>query len=317
MVLPFIIGGIGVAVGAAVGAFTTHAAGEKDREKAKYHRKIANELSEKDTVLKKKYDELEDKSKQQINEFKRQKALDEVEKDRLRLALRLQQNLLLLMQAIDSEPSTEALNNFREAVDVTNNVLYQLNEELIVISVDYWNRNLIRAQEREYLEGFRKSDRGFEQSNKSGFSQEYVYSENQNKHSRNYNKKDMYYLDFQPTYREIYETGEQLLKYLQELRASRRNEGDNTQELQYIENDINQVINTLKNQEYLQENKAITIQNIIENSGWHLLSDSLLKIYRAAQIIENALNIEIRGLKNQLEELYKKVKKYRKTEIIY
>ncbi len=215
MVLPFIIGGIGVAVGAAVGAFTTHAAGEKDREKAKYHRKIANELSEKYTALEKRYYELADKSNKKIKKLIRQKALDEAEKDCLRFALRLQHNLLSLMQEIDSEPSTLALNNFREAVDFTNNVLYQLNEELIVISVDYWNRNLIRAQEREYLEGFRKSDRGFEQSNKSGFSQEYVYSENQNKHSRNYNKKDMYYLDFQPTYREIYETGEQLLKYLQ------------------------------------------------------------------------------------------------------
>ncbi len=78
-----------------------------------------------------------------------------------------------------------------------------------------------------------------------------------------------------------------------------------------------QVINTLKKQEYLKENKKIDIQNIMDSSGWHFLSDSLLKIYRTAQIIENALNLEIRGLKNKLEELYKKVKKYRKTEIIY
>ncbi len=215
MVFPFIIGALGLAVGAVAGTFTTHAVGEKDRQAAKHHHKIANELSEKYTALEKRYYELADESNKKIKKLIRQKALDEVEKDCLRFALILQQNLLLLMQGIDSEPSTAALNNFREAVDVTNNVLYQLNEELIVISGDYWNRNLTRAQEREYLEGFRKSDRGFEQSNKSGFSQEYVYSENQNKHSRNYNKKDMYYLDFQPTYREIYETGEQLLKYLQ------------------------------------------------------------------------------------------------------
>ncbi|NES03741.1 MAG: hypothetical protein F6K22_13345 [Okeania sp. SIO2F4] len=317
MVLPFIIGGIGVAVGAAVGAFTTHAAGEKDREKAKYHRKIANELSEKYTALEKRYYELADKSNKKIKKLIRQKALDEVEKDCLRFALRLQQNLLLLMQEIDSEPSTLTLKNFREAVDFTNKVLYQLNEELIVVYVDYWNRNLIRAQEREYLEGFKKYDQGFDQSNKSGLSQEYSYSESQNKHSRNYNKKDLYYLDFQPTYREIYETGEQLLKYLQELRASRRNEGDNTHRLQGVENDIIQVINTLKNQEYLQENKTITIQNIIDNSGWHFLSDILLKMDKATQDIEKSLKIEIRGLKNQLEELHHKVKKYRKTEIIY
>lgn len=221
------------------------------------------------------------------------------------------------MQEIDSEPSTAALDNFRQAVDVTNNVLYQLNEELIVISVDYWKRNLNRAEEREYLGGFRKSDQGFEPSNKSGFSQEYSSSESQNKHSRNYNKKDMYYLEFQPTYRQISETGEQLLKYLQELRASRQNEGDNTHRLQGIENEMIQVINSLKNQEYRKENKTISIQNIIDNSGWHFLSDILLKIDKAVQGIENSLKIEIRGLKNQLEELHKKVKKYRKTEIIY
>lgn len=317
MVLPFIIGAVGVAVGGAVGALTTHAAGTKDREAAKHQRKIANELSEKYTSLEKKYYELADKSQKQINELIRQKALDEVEKDYLRLALRLQKNLLSLMQGIDSEPSTAALNNFREAVDVTNNVLSQLNEELIVISVDYWNRNLNRAKEREYLGGFRKSDQGFAPSNKSGFSQEYSHSENQEQATINYNKKDMYYLDFQATYRQISETGEQLLKYLQELRATRRNEGDNTQRLQGIENDIIQVINTLKNQEYFKENKKISIQNIMDNSGWHFLSDILLKIYRAAQIIENTLNIEIGGLRNQLEELHKKIKKYRKTEIIY
>ncbi|MEM1169565.1 MAG: hypothetical protein AAGJ08_10940 [Cyanobacteria bacterium P01_H01_bin.35] len=190
MVLPFIIGGIGAAVGATVGAVTTHAAGEKDREKAKYHRKIANELSEKYAALQRKYNELEDKNQKQIQDLTRQAALDEIEKDGLRLALRLQQNLLSLMQAIDSEPSTLTLNNFREAVDVTNKVLDQLNEELIVVSVDYWNQNLIRAQEREYLGGFRKSKQGFELSNKSSFFQEYSYSESQNKHSINYNKME-------------------------------------------------------------------------------------------------------------------------------
>ena len=151
MVLPFIIGGIGLAVGAVAGAFTTHAAGEKDRQAAKYHRKIANELSEQYAALEQKYHELADKSQKQIQDLIRQKALDEVEKDCLRLALRLQQHLILLMADIDREPSISALQNFRQAVDFTNEVLCEVNEELIFIPSYYYARNKVRAIQQQQL----------------------------------------------------------------------------------------------------------------------------------------------------------------------
>lgn len=151
MVLPLIIGAVGLAVGAVAGAFTTHAAGEKDRKAAKHHRKIANELSEKYTTLEQRYYELADKSQNKINELIRQKALDEVEKDCLRLALRLQQHLILLMADIDREPSIPALQSFQEAVDVTNEVLCEVNEELIFIPSYYYARNKVRAIQQQQL----------------------------------------------------------------------------------------------------------------------------------------------------------------------
>ena len=43
-IIPFIIGAIGVAVGAVGGAFAAHAAGEKDRQESKSHRQINNDL---------------------------------------------------------------------------------------------------------------------------------------------------------------------------------------------------------------------------------------------------------------------------------
>ena len=49
--LPFLFGAVGLAVGAVAGALTTHAVGEKDRQAAKHHRQIANELTNKYTNL--------------------------------------------------------------------------------------------------------------------------------------------------------------------------------------------------------------------------------------------------------------------------
>ncbi len=151
MVLPFIIGALGLAVGAVAGTFTTYAVGEKDRQAAKYHRKIANELSEQYAVLEQRYYELADKSQNKINELIRQKALDEVEKDCLRLALRLQKHLIYLMADIDREPSISTLQSFREAVDVTNEVLCEANEELILIPSYYYARNKVRAIQQQQL----------------------------------------------------------------------------------------------------------------------------------------------------------------------
>ncbi|MDJ0796831.1 MAG: hypothetical protein QNJ51_08325 [Calothrix sp. MO_167.B12] len=147
--LPFIFGTLGLAVGAVAGTFTTHAAGENDRQSAKHHRTIANELNRKYASLENRYYELADQSKKQIVELTRQHALDEVEKDCLRLAVRLQQYLISLMWEIDREPTETALNKFVQAVEMTNNVLCQINEELIFIPSDYYARNLIAAVKRE------------------------------------------------------------------------------------------------------------------------------------------------------------------------
>ncbi|MEH2382940.1 MAG: hypothetical protein V7K27_29315 [Nostoc sp.] len=173
--LPFIFGALGLAVGAVVGAFTTHAVGESDRQAAKHHRTVANELADKYTNLEKKYYELADKTKKQIIDLTHQHALDEVDKDCLRLAVRLQadktkkqiidlthqhaldefdkdclrlavrlqQNLIYLMLEIDRESTTDALNRFQAAVEQTNKVLYLLKEELIIVPNDYYASRLI------------------------------------------------------------------------------------------------------------------------------------------------------------------------------
>jgi len=68
--IPLVFGAIGVAVGAVAGAFTTHATGEKDRQAAKHHRKVANELTEKYSALEKRYYELAEESKKQISDLR-------------------------------------------------------------------------------------------------------------------------------------------------------------------------------------------------------------------------------------------------------
>ena len=143
--LPFVFGAIGAAVGAVAGALVTHAVGESDRQAAKHHRTVANELTQKYAVLEKRYNELADASKKQILDLTYQHALDEVEKDCLRLAVRLQQNLIALMLEIDKEPTETALKKFVQAVELTNHVLSQSNEELIYIPSDYYARNYIAA----------------------------------------------------------------------------------------------------------------------------------------------------------------------------
>jgi plasmid segregation protein ParM len=147
-ILPFVFGAVGLAVGAVAGAFTSHAAGEKDRQSAKHHRQVANELTDKYTNLEKKYHEFADESKKQIKELTDQNLLSEIEKDCLRLALRLQQNLIYLMWEIDREPTTDTLNEFQAAVEQTNQVLEQLHEELIIVPNDYYER-LLKAIKAE------------------------------------------------------------------------------------------------------------------------------------------------------------------------
>ncbi|MEH2411290.1 hypothetical protein [Nostoc sp.] len=149
--LPFIFGALGLAVGAVVGAFTTHAFGESDRQAAKHHRTVANELADKYTNLEQKYYELADKTKKQIPNLTHQHALDEVEKDCLRLAVRLQHSLIDLMWDIDRDPTEAALKEFVNAVEFTNNFLCEINEKLICVPSDYYARNLIASAQREII----------------------------------------------------------------------------------------------------------------------------------------------------------------------
>lgn len=152
----FLLPLVGIAVGAVAGACTTHAAGEKDRKAAEHHRKVANELTDKYSNLEKKYNEYAEESKADINDLTKQHALDEAEKDLLRLALRLQQSLYMLMCDIDARPTRQALVNFEEAVAATNQVLQELKEEPIQIPAKYFSRNLTRIKRRESLEEAKK-----------------------------------------------------------------------------------------------------------------------------------------------------------------
>lgn len=141
VIIAFVFAALGAVVSAIVGSVTARAAREKDRKKANHHRQLANELTNKYAHLEKKYHDLADDNKKLINDFNQlnhQGELNKVEKDNLRLAVQLQQNLLILMWEIDTEPTTDTLKRFQAAVEQTNQVLEQLQEELIVVPEDYY-----------------------------------------------------------------------------------------------------------------------------------------------------------------------------------
>lgn len=144
--LPVIIGGLVAAVGFAAGAIASHAAGEKDRQMTKHFNQVNADLINSRDALEKRYIELSDASKKQINDLQRKLAESELEKDALYLVIRLQSSLILLMQAIDKDPSIEVLFQFQQAVSQTNFVLGQIREELIPIPKGYFSRNLTRAK---------------------------------------------------------------------------------------------------------------------------------------------------------------------------
>ena len=229
--LPFIFGALGLAVGAVVGAFTTHAVGESDRQAAKHHRTVANELADKYRNLEQKYYELADETKKPILDLTHQHALNEVEKDCLRLAVRLQHNLISLMWDIDRDPTEAALKEFVNAVEVTNNVICKINEELIYVPSDYYARNLIAAVQRRIISMKPKN------INNEGISMKP-------------SSKNMPEQEFQETYNRIRCTGDQLLNYLKELRAGRLKEGDSTQGLQSVEDNITKALKALTEQKY-------------------------------------------------------------------
>jgi plasmid segregation protein ParM len=137
-IIPLLIGAIGIAVGAVGGAFAAHAAGEKDRQASKHHRKVSDELNDKYSKLQQDYYELGDKSKAENKRL----AISEVEKDALHLVVELQQAVIGLMVSIDESPSYEALTKMHTAIKATNQVLSHLGKDPIQINFDYFDRNL-------------------------------------------------------------------------------------------------------------------------------------------------------------------------------
>lgn len=142
--LPLIMAVCGAA-GAVAGAFITQAANEKDKQAVKKYEKVNAELINKRNDLEKRYNELSDKSKQQISDLNLKLAQSEIEKDALYLAIRLQNELISLMDTIDRNPSLEILVEFKKAIVFTNHVLKELGENVIPISQDYFSRTLVRV----------------------------------------------------------------------------------------------------------------------------------------------------------------------------
>ena len=141
--LPLIMAVCGAA-GAVAGVFATQAVNEKDKQAAKKYEKVNTELINKRNELEKRYYELSDRSKQQVNELNLKLAESEMEKDALYLAIRLQNNLISLMEGIEQNPSLEILVEFKKAVALTNHVLKEVKENLVPVSQDYFSRNLVR-----------------------------------------------------------------------------------------------------------------------------------------------------------------------------
>lgn len=141
--LPLIMAVCGTA-GAVAGVFATQAVNEKDKQAAKKYEKVNTELINKRNELEKRYYELSDRSKQQVNELNLKLAESEIEKDALYLAIRLQNNLISLMDGIEQNPSLNILVEFKKAVALTNHVLKELKEDLVPISQDYFSRTLVR-----------------------------------------------------------------------------------------------------------------------------------------------------------------------------
>ncbi|MDP5017986.1 MAG: hypothetical protein NWQ43_11890 [Dolichospermum sp.] len=268
-ILPFVFGAVGVAVGGFIGVLTTHTTGEKDRQATKYHRQVANELVEKYANIKKQYSELADESQKQIDDLTRQIALSEIEKDCLRLAVRLQQSLISLMWEIDKEPTAEILNQFKVAVEQTNYVLYQLNEELIIVPSDYYQRSIssvVQKPERR-------------------LPQRFSFINNP---------------ELEDIYNRIYNSGNRLLQYLNEIRNRRIKEGDIIKKLQFFEDNITKALYDLS--QYKSQAGLIS-----------RLTDILDKINKSAQDTAYLCNVDIRGWDLEFEQLKAKIFQYQKN----
>jgi predicted phage tail protein len=142
--LPLIMAACGAA-GAVAAVLTTQAVNEKDRQAVKRYEKVNAELINSRDKLQQRYYELADRSQRQIKDLNLKLAESEMEKDALHLAVRLQNELISLMESIDKNPSLEILVEFKKAIALTNYVLKQLNENSISISQDYFSRTLVRV----------------------------------------------------------------------------------------------------------------------------------------------------------------------------
>ena len=145
LIIPFVIGAIGTAVGAVVGISTAKASSEKYKQEAKHYCKVANELTEKYSKLQKRYYELGDKSKAQIKELTIQLAISEVEKDALHLVVELQNEIIQLILEIEQYPCFSDIENLQKAILFTNLALAKFDKQAIELTDDYVSRNLNRA----------------------------------------------------------------------------------------------------------------------------------------------------------------------------
>jgi hypothetical protein len=145
--LPLIMAICGAA-GAVAGVLTTKAANEKNQQAFKRYEKVNAELINSRDKLQQRYYELSDRSQRQIKDLNLELAKLAMEKDALSLAVRLQSEIISLMESIDKNPSLEILVEFKKAIALTNYVLKQLNENSISISQDYFSRTLVRVDRR-------------------------------------------------------------------------------------------------------------------------------------------------------------------------
>ncbi|MGQ9866718.1 MAG: hypothetical protein ACUVSQ_10645, partial [Pseudanabaenaceae cyanobacterium] len=131
-ILPLVFGLIGAAVGATVAASVAQSVGTEDREKARYHRQVANDLTDKYTNLQQKYNEYTEKSQSEIDALTKQLAQSEAEKDLLYLIVRQQQVLQKLIFDIDENPTLLALEELKKAIHLTNACILELRKEFQV-----------------------------------------------------------------------------------------------------------------------------------------------------------------------------------------
>lgn len=146
-----IFGLIGLAVGAACGAFSTYAVmdgtTEENRQKAKRYEKQSKKFQERYQDLERKHIEYVDKSKEELSRKDRKLAQLRLERDQHALIVELQQALYPLIFEIDQQPTKDRLDKLHLAVLQTNIVLDKFNLKQIEVPPGYYHRNYMRAYE--------------------------------------------------------------------------------------------------------------------------------------------------------------------------